>query len=353
MIDVARAFPGGPSFEFRLLLRESGTTVLFGPSGSGKTTLLRMIAGLDAPDRGSVSFSGLPWFDGPQRVNVPARERRVGYVTQEPALFPHLTVAQNVGFGVPTRDRAARVSEMLRLVGVTDLASRHPHELSGGQKQRVALARAVAPRPRILLLDEPLSALDAASRDALRRDLGRFLRAISLPTVLVTHDRGEALALGDTVALIGKGRVLQEGPIADVFSRPASVEAAHVVGVEAVVPARIISRTGEGLVTLDASGVSVTALDPGPDVDLVFVCIRATEVILEPVVSATSARNRLAARVNAIHPEGPLARVELDCGFTFFAYITHAALRELELREGASVSAIIKAPAIHLVPRNL
>ncbi len=352
MIDLAKSFPGGPSFRFQLKLRESGTTVLFGPSGSGKTTLLRMIAGLDRPDRGRIDFGEQVWFDSESGANVATKDRRVGYVTQESALFPHLTVRDNVGFGVAAEARAERVGEMLTLVGVADLATRFPHELSGGQKQRVSLARAVAAQPRILLLDEPLSALDAAARDSLRRDLGRFLRAVSLPAVLVTHDRAEALALGDDVALIGEGRVLQQGAIADVFSRPASVEAARVVGVEAVVPARITSRTIDGLVTLDAAGVSLTALDPGEGINLVFACIRADEVILEPGLAPTSARNRLAATVKAIHHEGALVRIELDCGFAFSASITRAAERELNLREGLALTAVIKAPAIHLVPRE-
>lgn len=350
MIDIAKSFPGGPSLGFQLTLRTSGTTVLFGPSGSGKTTLLRMLAGLDRPDRGRIQFGSGTWFDSETGANVPPQKRRVGYVTQEPALFPHLNVLDNAGFGVPVPDRPTRVPKMLILMGVADLAGRFPHELSGGQRQRVALARAVAARPDILLLDEPLTALDATAREALRRDLGRFLRAVSLPAVLVTHDRAEALALGDEVVLIADGRVLQQGPIPDVFSRPVSLEAARVVGIEAVVPARITGRS-EGLVTLDAGGVTLTALDPGTEVTEVFACIRADEVILEPGPTPTSARNRLAATVTAVHLESALARVDLDCGFPLAAFITRAALRELALREGSPVTAVIKAPAVHLVPR--
>ena len=350
MIDVMRTFPGGASLHFTLTLRPTGTTVLFGPSGSGKTTLLRMLAGLDRPDRGRIQFAETVWFDRETGVNVPPQSRRVGYVTQESALFPHLSVMDNTGFGVPVPERPTRVPNMLTLMGVADLAARYPHELSGGQKQRVSLARAVAARPDALLLDEPLSALDTAARESLRRDLGRFLRAVSLPTVLVTHDRAEALALGDQVVLIADGHVLQQGPIADVFSRPASLEAARVVGVEAVVPARITGRS-EGLVTLDAFGVTLTAIDPGIEVIEVFACIRADEVILEPGPVATSARNRLAATVTAVHLEGALVRVDLDCGFALSAFITRAALRELNLTEGSKVSAMIKAPAVHLVPR--
>ena len=352
MIDVRRTFPGGPSFRFELTIPAAGTTVLFGPSGSGKTTLLRMLAGLDAPDHGRIVVGGVTFFDSATRENVRPQDRRMGYVTQEPALFPHLTVADNTGFGVPASGRAARVAEMLDLVGLKDLGHRYPAELSGGQKQRVAIARAVASRPQILLLDEPLSSLDAAGRDSLRRDLGRFLRAFSIPALLVTHDRTEALSLGDHVALVGEGRVLQKGPIAEVFSRPASLEAARVVGIEAVVPGRITGRGTEGVVTLVVAGVTLTALDPGEGIELVFACIRADEVILEPGLSPSSARNRLKATVTTIQFESALVRVGLDCGFPLTAYITRAALRDLDLREGSKVSAVIKAPAVHLVSRN-
>jgi molybdate transport system ATP-binding protein len=352
LIDAARAFPGGPSLRFQLTLPPSGTTVLFGPSGSGKTTLLRMLAGLERPDQGRVGFGEETWFDTDRRINLPPHERRVGYVTQESALFPHMTVRRNVAFGVPSSEQVRVVPDVLALVGVSDLADRLPGELSGGQKQRVALARAIASKPRILLLDEPLSALDATARDALRRDLGRFLRSVGIPAVLVTHDRAEALALGDEVVLIDNGRVLQQGPIADVFSRPSSVDAARVVGVEAVVPARITSRSNEGLVTLDAMGTTLTALDPGPDIDLVFACIRADEVIVESGQGPTSARNRLPATIRAIHTEGPLVRLELDCGFALAAYITRVSLREMKLETGSVVNAVIKAPAVHLVPRD-
>jgi molybdate transport system ATP-binding protein len=352
LIDATREFPGGPSLHFQLTIPPSGTTVLFGPSGSGKTTLMRLLAGLDRPNRGRIGFGKETWFDSDRRIDLSPQERRVGYVTQESALFPHMDVRDNVAFGVPPSDRNAAVPDALALVGVLELADRVPGELSGGQKQRVALARAIASKPRVLLLDEPLSALDAAARDALRRDLGRFLRSVAIPAILVTHDRTEALALGDEVVLIDDGRVLQQGPIADVFSRPATIEAARVVGVEAVVPARITSRSNEGLVTLDAMGTALTALDPGPDTDLVFACIRADEVIVESGQSPTSARNRLPATIRAIHTEGPLVRLELDCGFALAAYITRVSLREMNLEAGSVVNAVIKAPAVHLVPRD-
>lgn len=352
MIDIAKSFPSGPDLRFELAFTRAGTTVVFGPSGSGKTTLLRCLAGLERPDHGVIRFSGETWFDGTARVDLPPQARRIGYVTQEPALFPHLTATENAGFGAPAAERATRAAEVLSLVGMADLARRYPHELSGGQRQRIALARAIAPRPRVLLLDEPLSALDAASRDGLRHDLRKFLRAISLPTFLVTHDRVDALELGDRVALLAEGRVLQQGPIAEVFSHPESLSAARVVGVETVMPALIRSRDAEGLATLEVGTATLTALDPGPDADHVFVCIRAEDVIIEAGVSSTSARNRLPAAVTRLREEGVLVWVEMDCGFALSAYVTRAACRDLDLHEGSKVLAVIKAPAIHIVPRG-
>jgi len=353
LIDIAvdRRFPGGPSFRYEVQLATSGTTVLFGPSGCGKTTLLRLLAGLDTPDSGVIRFEDEVWFEGATRRLALPQRRRVGYVTQEGSLFPHLNVRENVAFGVAPSERSLRVPEALRLAGIESLAEQWPHEFSGGQRQRVALARAVAAKPRLLLLDEPLSALDAIARDELRRDLALFLRRVGLPVVLVTHDRTEALTLGDRIAVIGEGRVLQEGPIADVFNRPSSAETARILGIETVVPATITARSDEGLVTLDANGVTLTAIDPGAGIEHVFACIRADEVVIEPAAGPTSARNRLRATILAIRPEGPLVRIDLDCGFPLAASITRAALRDLELHDGSTVNAVVKAPAVHLIPR--
>ena len=192
----------------------AGTVLaLLGPSGCGKTTTLRLIAGLDRPDAGTIVLGGSE-VQGPD-VSVPPERRRVGLVFQDYALFPHLDVRANVGFGLSRRNgRAARVAETLELVGLSALASRMPHELSGGQQQRVALARALAPNPRVVLLDEPFSNLDAALRNDLRNDVRRVLRESGTTAVFVTHDQEEALSLADQVAVMIDGRVLQVGAAA-------------------------------------------------------------------------------------------------------------------------------------------
>ena len=205
-------------------------TTILGPSGCGKTTLLRMIAGFEQPDSGTIEIAGRPVVN--DMLRLAAHERGVGIVPQDGALFPHLSVAQNIAFGLsgPRRQRAKRVTEVLELVGLEGHQARRPHELSGGQQQRVALARAIAPNPRIILLDEPFSALDAHLRQGLRNEVRDLLRAIDATAVLVTHDQGEALTLGDHLVVMRAGRVVQAGPPRDTYHRPNDAELARFLG---------------------------------------------------------------------------------------------------------------------------
>ena len=247
---------------FTAPLRPPSVTVLFGPSGAGKTTVLRAVAGLDRPDAGHVRFAGEPWFDAAAGIDQPPRRRGAGVVFQEPALFPHLSVEANVGYGLfrlPRAARAARIREAAGRVGVEALLARRPAALSGGQRQRVALARALAPSPRLLLLDEPLASLDAPSREELRRDLRGVLASAGIPALLVTHDREEALALGDWLVVLAEGGVRQAGPVDEVFSRPADALVARAVGAENVLAAEVRGEDG-GLVTVAVGGALLTAV---------------------------------------------------------------------------------------------
>jgi molybdate transport system ATP-binding protein len=328
-------------------LDQSPVTVLFGPSGSGKTTLLRMIAGLQRPDAGCIVFRERPWFDAARGIHLPPQQRGAGILFQDYALFPHLTVAENVAYAA-SPETAHR---LLGTFGLAKLAGNKPRALSGGEQQRVALARALAAEPALLLLDEPLSALDAPTRSRTRHDLRRMLLASGVPSIVVTHDRMEAVALGDWMAVMVDGRIRQTGPVQDVFRRPADLQVAESVGVENVLPAEIESRAA-GLLVLRVNGpvggARIQCVDSG-ETGPVFACIRAEDVaIARQMDQVSSARNRLAARVCAVIPEGALARVELDCGFPLVALVTAQSAAELALREGEQVSAVVKATSVHL-----
>jgi putative spermidine/putrescine transport system ATP-binding protein len=215
------------------------TLVLLGPSGCGKTTMLRIIAGLEAPDTG-----GRVLFDGKDVTSVPIERRNVGMVFQSYALFPNMTVSDNIGYGLkirgmPAKERAARVAELVALTNISGLENRRIDQLSGGQRQRVALARAVAIRPGILLLDEPLTALDAALRDRLRGELNRLLRALGITTIYVTHDQSEAMELGDRVVVMQKGAIAQIGTPREIYFTPRSRFVAEFIGAANIVEAAI------------------------------------------------------------------------------------------------------------------
>lgn len=350
-------FRGGPAIAADLVLPANGgpVTVLFGPSGSGKTTVLRALAGLDRPDEGTIVHRGETWLDARRGLFVPARHRRVGLLFQDYALFPHLTAAENIAFGLHGRPRAerdgtaARAMALLRLDG---LGNRRPAELSGGQRQRVALARAIAPSPGLLLLDEPLSALDGPTREELRGDLRALLVRVGVPTVVVTHDRIEALALGDRMAVMVDGRIRQHGSVGEVFERPADHEVARCVGVDTVLAGRVVA-SADGLAVVETHGLRLAAVDRGLGGD-VWVLLRAEDVVLERGDGArSSARNHLRGRITSVSPEGPLVRVGLSCGEArLSALVTRASRVELSLEEETDVVAVVKAPAIHLVPRG-
>jgi molybdate transport system ATP-binding protein len=350
----SKRFVNGPVIRADpLTINAPGVTVLFGPSGSGKTTVLRCLAGLETPETGTITFAGEIWF-GPGRKPVPPRKRRIGLVPQNYALFPHLTVAQNIAYGLHGLESAeitARIAQNVDRFGLGGLENRRPAELSGGQQQRTALARALARRPALLLLDEPLAALDSPTRLQLRRELHTLLTALALPTLLVTHDRLEAATLGDSIVVLGNGTILQQGPVAEVFNRPASVAVAGIVGADTVLECEISGVT-DGLACVLVGTARLTAVaDPlRVSAGRAHLCIRAEDVILSREDDRhSSARNRLAAIVVAITEEGPLARLELDCGFPLKALLTRQACAELGLRPGDRAVAMIKAPQVHLI----
>jgi tungstate transport system ATP-binding protein len=324
-----------------------------GPNGAGKSTLLRVLALLERPARGEVMFGGTPVAGSP----LPYR-RRMALVFQEPLLLD-TTVEANVRTGLSMRgvareEQKRRSEEWLERFGIAHLRGRSPRGLSGGEAQRASLARAFALQPEVLLLDEPFGSLDPPTRESLIEDLDAVLTANRVATVFVTHDRAEALRLGDRIAVLMQGRIRQLGAPGEVFSSPMNEEVAAFVGVETIIPGRVRSANAD-LATVDAGDAEIetaTDLKPGSDV---LVCLRPEDVVLsEGIDSGTpmSARNHLRASVSRIRQTGPYIRVELDAGFPLVALITKQSLEDLALSPGSSVVATFKATAVHLIPHR-
>ena len=325
--------------------------VLFGPSGSGKTTILRSLAGLERPDIGRILFGSDIWFDSEAGISLHPNKRNVGFLFQDYALFPHLTVTKNITYNLSRRETRERLDEIIKLLRLEDIGDRFPGALSGGERQKVALARTLIRRPRILFLDEPLSAVDATTREQIRSELKVVLKGSKITTLLVTHDRTEALSLGDRLILISEGEVLQTGNVDEVFNRPVNEKAASIVGIETVVHGKIFS-VSNGLVAIDVCGERLFSVETKDISGDVFVCIRGEDIILERHVSSgSSARNHLRGRIRKIIMEGPIVRIIIDCGFLLTALVTKQSYQELSLLEGSDITASVKAPSIHLIPR--
>jgi iron(III) transport system ATP-binding protein len=294
---------------------------LLGPSGCGKTTALRVAGGFERPDSGRVELDGRTVAaDG---VHLPPERRGIGMVFQEYALFPHLDVAANVGFGLPRRDRGKRVHALLALVGLDGLGHRLPGELSGGQQQRVAVARALAPRPGLVLLDEPWSAIDSLRRTEMREELARVLRAAGVTVVLVTHDREEAFTLADRIALMNEGRIVQVGRPEELYFAPADRWCARFVGASNLVPGELAGhlagrRFARGDVLVRPELVGLEPDDAG-DAEVVGRTFLGHDVLYRVRLAdgTTLASQRpsneqvdLGARVRVRLHEGPLAAFE-------------------------------------------
>lgn len=338
--------------EFSIPLQSRHLTVIFGPSGSGKTTLLRCLAGLEALTSGVIRCGTEIWDDPAKRIRVSPQDRRVGFLHQSYALFPHLNAYQNVAFSlrkVKKDERKARVAEVLNRLRIGDLADRLPQELSGGQQQRVALARVLVRRPQILLLDEPFAALDEPTRHDLRQELKDLVQKLNLPALLVSHDWVDALTLGKELIVLYEGTILQRGSPQQIFTQPGCLEVARAVGVETIRSGDVTHRE-RGLVCLQVDGQYLWALDPGDGQNRYFACIRAADVTLEigdPTIS--SARNHLRGRVCEILPMGNVYRVIIDVGFPLAAIVTRPALQDLALEDHPRVVASVKASAVHLI----
>lgn len=327
------------------------TVALLGPNGAGKSTLVQALALLERLDSGRVSLEGR----AVGRDALAAR-RRMAVVLQEPLLIDGDVLA-NVSLGlrlqhVPGAERRRRVQLWLERTGIAHLSRRQARSLSGGEQRRVSLARAMALEPLVLFMDEPFAALDAPSRRALLADLPGWLRAAGCASVLVTHDREEALHLADRVALLFDGRIRQVGPVDEVFARPVDAEVAAFIGVENILPGEVVAGDEESCrVRVGSTDLVVAGGQPrGP----VLVTIHPEMVVLMPAGERprTSARNLLMCRVEALEPAGTQLRVRLVGGFPLVVALTRTAAAELDLAPGAAVLAAIKATAIHLIRKT-
>lgn len=355
------------NLEARWDIQPGQVMVLFGPSGAGKTTTLRAIAGLVRPIGGHIEIGNRVVYDSARNTWAPPHRRRVGYLTQQFHLFPHLTVANNIAYGLSHLSKSAardRVHQLTRSLGLEGLEGRRTWQISGGEQQRVALARALATGPELLLLDEPFASLDAELRRSMRRELRAVLAESTMPVLLVTHDREEALALGDSVKVIDHGRIIAEGEPLDVLGQPGQGRVARLVGVENLLRLTMESRNprdgtmicvGEGVrleVPLDHPPSHSDSAAEGGDGshDPVTVGIRASDIILsmaEPVGS--SARNRLPGRVTGVEQRPAGYEVTVDCGPSLRCHITGSSLAEMGIKQGMDIWAVFKASSCFLV----
>ena len=352
--DVRKRFPG---FELNCSAEfGAGVTALFGPSGTGKTTLLNCIAGILSPDEGRIVVDGRTVFSSTTGTDVPPEKRRFGYVFQDPALFPHMSVERNIQYGhklTPESEREIHLDHLVDLLGLAPLMSREVTNLSGGERQRVALARALATSPRLLLLDEPLASLDARYRGTIISYLKRVARELHTPMLYVSHSLSEVMALAQETLVIDDGRRVAFGTPSGVLASPAVSSIVDYADLENILEAQVLAAGPEGTSTIKIGGATlVSPRIDGPSGGSVIVSLRAADIILSlDAPSRISARNIVKAVVEEIHEVGSQVLVYSDVGERLVAEITLGALRELDLRPGVEVYLVIKTSSIGVMGR--
>ncbi len=334
-----------------------GITILFGPSGAGKSTLLDCISGLVPPDAGTIAIGEEVLFDSTMRIDVVPQKRRIAYVFQSLALFPHLTVEQNIAYGlgeIPEQDQRSRVQEILEAFRIEKLRKQKPAQISGGERQRTALARSLVMEPRVLLLDEPLTGLDAGLKAAIVEDLRAWNASKRIPVLYVTHSREEVDALGERVVTIDNGRVVSHGPPMEVLDAPRRKRLAQAAGFENLLSATVLDlRKKDGVmrVRLGESQCEIEVpLAHASAGDCVQVAIRAGDILLASEhPRGLSARNVIEGRIASLEQRGTMCVARVDCGVTFTAHVTPGAVRALELAAGKQVWLVLKTHSCHLV----
>jgi molybdate transport system ATP-binding protein len=334
-----------------------GITILFGPSGAGKSTLLDCIAGLVSPDEGRIAISNDLLFDSATHLNLPAQNRRLGYLFQSPALFPHLSAKQNIEFGIshlPDSDRNGAIAEILKLFRIENLASRKPAELSGGEAQRVALARALVTNPRALLLDEPLSTLDADLKNSIIADLRAWNAMHEIPILYVTHDRAEVDALGERVVTMDQGKIIQQGIPREVLDAPRHQRLAQIAGYENVLEGTVKEiRLDNGVMRVALQGATTSIEVPlsyAKMGDSVRVAIRAGDILLAlERPTGLSARNILHGTIESLEQRSATIICRVNSGAMFEVHVTLGAARDLNLQPGREVWLVLKTYSCHVV----
>jgi molybdate transport system ATP-binding protein len=362
-----------PSFELDVAFSmHSGITILFGASGAGKTTLLDCIAGLSAPDSGRIAFGNTVFFDSDRDINLPTGHRRVGYVFQDLALFPHLSVEANVGYGLvglSADERKRRVEKTLDSLGIASLRNRRPAQLSGGERQRVALARALVTEPSILLLDEPLAALDLPVRMKIADDLRRLIQDLPIPVLYVTHNRDEVFMLGESLLVLENGKLIAQGTPHQVLSAPRGETVAQLAGFENIFDAHVTSiheergtMTCEIFAAKDPNAKLGTAPPGASDIQLETPLVRAevgtklrVGISAGDILLATSApvglsaRNILPGRLLSLAQRDAIILARVDCGLELSVHLTLGARDSLGLAPGSQVWVIVKTHSCHLL----
>ncbi len=346
----------GSSFELKVAFTASpGFTILFGPSGAGKTTLLDCVAGLAIPDSGRITAGARVFFDG--QTNVSVMQRNVGYVFQDLALFPHLSVEKNLEYGIaglPAAERHRRIGSVLNSFRIAELRKRKPGEISGGERQRVALARSLVTQPCVLLLDEPLAALDAATKSRIMDDLRAWNQAHRIPILYVTHSREEVFALGERVLVLDHGRIIAEGTPHQVMGAPRQETVAQLAGFENIYDAAVLSAHAErGTMTCRLAESAVEFETPLVRAELganLRIGIRAGDILLATVrPEGLSARNVLPGQIISLAQRDVIVVARVNCGVEMEVHLTLAARDALHLQPGKEVWLVVKTHSCHLM----
>ena len=348
---------GGRDFTLDLAFTLApGITIVFGPSGAGKTTLLDCVAGLTAPDAGKITVGDRILFDHANGTDLPVQARRVGYVFQDLALFPHLPIRQNIEYGLHGGERVQKTNSILESFRISHLAERRPKDISGGERQRVALARALVTDPCVLLLDEPLAALDAATKSKIIEDLRAWNSARDIPILFFTHNREEVFALGERVLVLDSGRLIADGTPHGVMAAPKRESLAQLIGFENIFHASVVAAHEErGTMTclIDNSTVELeTPLMRAEIGSAVLVGIRAGDILLATVQpTGLSARNIVAGCVRSLEQRDVMVVALVDCGVEMEVHLTLAARDSLQLQPGCNVWLIVKTHSCHLMTK--